>query len=201
LLSKDELKTILTPEEADTLRAELRRRKIEFIDAKSLVGKWVDIEGRGPGLIQEYAKVFAVTHWFCAHPETNVRFLNSQVSISLLFDSMHKVDFTISGGFPKTPVLLRRRKLLRWNNGARFHLLDKKPSPQVALSRFCLEFVRKLFKFYQSFSDVGSTRTRHALFWGGISVRGAVDGGRRGEPSWTPSSEKVEPSVAQGGRF
>jgi hypothetical protein len=59
LLSKEELKTILTSEEADRLRAELRRKKIELISAKALVGEWVDIEGRGPGLILEYKKVWS----------------------------------------------------------------------------------------------------------------------------------------------
>ena len=68
----------------------------------------MDIEGMGPGLIRAYNKV----------------------TMNLLFDSFHRVDFSISGGGGKESVLLRRRKLLRWNRGARFHILPGKPSPQ-----------------------------------------------------------------------
>jgi hypothetical protein len=48
--------------------------------------------------------------------------------MNLLYDSFHLVDFSISGGGSLESVLLRRRKLLRWNKGARFHLLPGQPS-------------------------------------------------------------------------
>ena len=55
----------------------------------------------------------------------------------LLYHSHHTVDFSISYGASEVDsegkyeesILLRRRKLLRWNGGARYALLDGKPSP------------------------------------------------------------------------
>jgi hypothetical protein len=73
-----------------------------------LVDQWVDVEGIGPGLVKSYKKV------------TN----------SLLYDSQHIIDFSISGGLPKQSILLRRRKLFKWNTGLRYHLLGSKPTPQ-----------------------------------------------------------------------
>lgn len=73
-----------------------------------MVGQWVDVEGIGPGLVKSYKKV------------TN----------SLLYDSQHVIDFSISGGSAKQSILLRRRKMFKWNNGFRYHLLGSKPTPQ-----------------------------------------------------------------------
>ncbi len=49
-----------------------------------------------------------------------------------MYDSHHSVDFTISGGLPSQQpeqILLRRRKMMRWNRGARYALLKEKPTP------------------------------------------------------------------------
>jgi hypothetical protein len=53
--------------------------------------------------------------------------------MNLIYDSFHRVDFSISGGGAMESVLLRRRKLLRWNKGARFHILPGKPSHEELL--------------------------------------------------------------------
>jgi len=73
-----------------------------------LVGEWLDIEGMGPGLVRAYNKV----------------------TLNLMYDSFHRVDFSISGGGKTESVLLRRRKLLRWNQGHKFHILSGKPTPE-----------------------------------------------------------------------
>jgi len=57
LLSRDELQTILSPDEAEHLRAHLKKKDIQCIAPQDLVGEWVDIEGMGPGLIRAYNKV------------------------------------------------------------------------------------------------------------------------------------------------
>jgi hypothetical protein len=60
LLSRDELQTILSPDESDHLRAHLKKKDIHLIAPQDLVGEWVDIEGMGPGLIRAYNKVLVV---------------------------------------------------------------------------------------------------------------------------------------------
>jgi hypothetical protein len=72
--------------------------------SKDLVGMWVDVEGLGPGKVASFSKT----------------------SLSLLFDSMHTIEF-YAQGLGTRKVLLRRRKHLRWNHGARFTVLQREP--------------------------------------------------------------------------
>jgi len=71
-----------------------------------LVGRWVNVEGLGPAEVVAFRKVL----------------------VGLVFDSKHLV--VVPGGNKPVEVLLRRRKMGRWNRGFRFSLI---PSPAPAL--------------------------------------------------------------------
>jgi len=159
LLSSDEMKTILTSEEVEKLKALLVARGIELIPPKSLVGKWVDVDGIGPGRVRGYKKV------------TN----------SLLYDSQHIIDFSISGGSSKEKILLRRRKLFKWNHGIRYHLLGDKPSPKY-VEKSLADEEAKLHSAVQSrklLNDLQESETGEASFLlsthGNLAIQGVLE--------------------------
>lgn len=117
LLSDDELREVLTdPKQISRFREELARNRIaKRVPPHLLVGKWLDVQGFGPGKVEAFHKV------------TN----------SLMYDSHHSIAFAAEQadksarrGNVKRQVLLRRRKLLRWNNGVRFVMLPERPSSE-----------------------------------------------------------------------
>jgi len=130
LLSDEELHEVLSdPKRVSKFRAELTKMA-RVIPSHLLVGQWLDVQGFGPGKVEAFHKV----------------------ANSLMYDSLHSIAFAAEqeanggglalgggggggGGGGKgarasvaRQVLLRRRKHLRWNGGARFVILTKEPS-------------------------------------------------------------------------
>jgi hypothetical protein len=107
LISDDELRQVLPPTEMATFREALRKGGVKRIPPEQLVGRWIDVEGFGPGKVIHYHKV----------------------SNRFMFDSKHSIDFK----GPEFKVLLRRRKFMRWNGGARYIVLEAEPSAMDAV--------------------------------------------------------------------
>jgi hypothetical protein len=76
------------------------------------VGRWLDVEGFGPGYVEKFNRVLFPPK----------------------FDSQHRIVF-LGGNGEAQEVLLRRRKRIGhqgWNRGKRFSVLEKKPSEEEA---------------------------------------------------------------------
>lgn len=56
VLTREELQRVL-PGQVEALRAALKRAGVAPIKPEKLKGCWVDVEGRGPGLVVDYKKV------------------------------------------------------------------------------------------------------------------------------------------------
>ena len=53
------------PGQADLILAALKRQKVRTLDPHALVGRWIDVEGRGPGFVIacESARIFQISFY------------------------------------------------------------------------------------------------------------------------------------------
>ena len=92
----------------------LQQEAASHIDPARLVGKWIEVEGLGLGQVVAFKK---------------------RSAMNPLSDSKHDITFTFVEWqhAPQTQsVLLRRRKLMAWNKGRRFHLVAAPAVPAAA---------------------------------------------------------------------
>ena len=95
----------------------------------NLVGHWISVqfpagygrEGQSSQAPNEQQMIGKVTKF-------------SKVSISIVWDSLHQIDFSLSGGSRSEKVLLARRKNLRSNGGLKFSVLPKQVAAQWHLA-------------------------------------------------------------------
>ena len=92
----------------------LQQEAASHIDPARLVGKWIEVEGLGLGQVVAFKK---------------------RSTMNPLSDSKHDITFTFvewQQGPQTQSVLLRRRKLMAWNKGRRFHLAAAPAAPAAA---------------------------------------------------------------------
>mmetsp|Transcript_5685 Transcript_5685/g.10724 ORF Transcript_5685/g.10724 Transcript_5685/m.10724 type:complete len:268 (+) Transcript_5685:228-1031(+) len=108
LTDKDLANALPSAVEVAAFKAQVDKSHVSRLKSKALVGLWVDVEGLGPGQVASFHKA----------------------SVGLFFDSRHGVQFC-KQGVGLRQVLLRRRKHLKWNKGARYTVLRGKPAEEV----------------------------------------------------------------------
>ena len=109
------------------------------VPPKQLVGAWIEVEGVGPGLVTKFKPCFNRIVYHSHHEvdflggeylSTSARMQLARLSASTTGASLLACmpsSQDSSGGLQRVPLLLRRRKLGRWNGGVRFEIV---PNPE-----------------------------------------------------------------------